>query len=113
VEVGTDQALRVGAGAVGAPQQLAVVRVQRRQPATHAELAAAVADQNLSLHHQGSHGDALPLVDVAQARLPRLLSGRRVDGDGVGVQRVEDELPVVQRGPAVHHVTAGHPLCRR
>src|SRR5256885_12759115 len=42
------RSLLVGARAVGAPQRLAGFRIERHQPAAHAELGAAVADEHLA-----------------------------------------------------------------
>src|SRR3954471_8717683 len=49
LEGGADEHLLVGPRAVGAPGDLSALRVERRQPAAHAELAPAVADQHFVL----------------------------------------------------------------
>ena len=50
-----------------------------------------------------------PLREVAHLRAPEQLARRRVDGDGVSVEQVVEDLPVGVRGAAIHDVAAREP----
>ena len=113
VESGADQHVPVRPGGIGPPQDLAGSDIERRQPAAHAELAARVADQHLSLHDQRRHRDRFAGVDVAQFGLPELLAGLCVQRDRVVVEGVEEELAVRVGRATVDDVTARHTLRRR
>ena len=112
LELRPDPHVGIGPGAVGAPGDLATGRVERGEPATHAHLTAAVADEHLSLHHERGHGDRLAPVDVAELRAPHLATGLRVHGDRVHVERVEVDPAVGIGGAAIDDVAAGDPLRR-
>ena len=47
-----------------------------------------------------------PRVEVRHLRAPELLARRRVDGDGVSVEQVVEDLAVGVRGAAIHDVAA-------
>src|SRR6185503_20798630 len=112
LEAGTDEHVLVGTRAIGAPRDLPRARVERREPAAHAELAAAVADEDLVLDDQRRHRDRLALVDVAKLRDPLRLAALGVDRDGAAVERVEEDAPAGVRGAAVDEIAAGDALRR-
>src|SRR6185312_6268499 len=56
----------VGAAVVRLPDDLAVAEVERRDPAAHAQLATAVADEDSVPHDERRHGHGLAAADVAQ-----------------------------------------------
>src|SRR4051812_29099413 len=113
LEARADQHLLVRAGAVGAPEQLAALRIERREPAAHAELGAGIADEHLSLHHERRHGHRFPARDVAELRPPELLAALRVERDGMVVEGVEEKPPAVVEGAAVDNIAARDALRRR
>ena len=47
-----------------------------------------------------------PFVEFAHLRAPELLARRGVDGDGVSVEQVVEDLSVGERGAAIHDVAA-------
>src|SRR5688572_32011636 len=99
-EPAADEDILVGAGAVGSPDDLSRGRIQRRDPTPNAKLTATVADIHLVVHHQGSHGHGLALIDLAELDLPELLSGFSVYRYRVHVQGVEkDPSGRVRRTP--------------
>ena len=55
----------------------------------------------------GAPVNVSPLVDVADARSPRLLAGLGIDGDDGGVEQAVDDLAVAERRAAVDDVAAG------
>ena len=79
-----------------------------KSPCAH--FAATVPHQHLSLHHEGSHGDRLAAIDIADPSLPDLLSGSRIDRYCLRVECVVENAPVRVGGTAVDHVTTRHPL---
>ena len=85
---------------------LPVVSVERGDPAAHSHLAAARADDDFALHDDRRHRDRLARVEVAHLRAPELLARCRVDGDGVSVEQVVDDLAVGERRAAIHDVAA-------
>ncbi|MGY2937866.1 hypothetical protein ACVWZ6_007468 [Bradyrhizobium sp. GM6.1] len=108
LEVVADQHVLVRARGVGAPRNGPGVFIERGDPAAHAHLAAAVADEHLALDHDGSHRDGLALVDLPELRMPQLLAGLGVDRDRVVIKRVEEDLAVVEGESAIDHVAAGN-----
>src|SRR5690606_1652279 len=110
IEIVVDEHVLVGPGAPPGPDHLPGGYVQRLDPPTHAQLAAAVAAQHLVLDHRGSHRHRLPDVNVSHLRLPDLLAGFRIDCDGVGVQRVVEDPPVGIGRAAIYDVAAGDSL---
>jgi hypothetical protein len=110
LEAGADQHVLVGPGGVGAPDRLAGSGVERREPAAHAEFPAAVADEHLALHDEGRHGDRFAQPDLAVLLAPELLAGGGVEGDGLVVERIEEEPAICEGGAAIHHVAARHAL---
>ena len=113
VEVRADQHVLVGTGVVGAPGELARLRVERGDPSAHAHLAAAVADEHFVLHDERRHRDRLAVRIVRDVRDPHFLAALGVDRARAPVQRVEKNLPVRVRRAAIHDVAARHSLCRR
>ena len=110
LEVWADQHVLVGTGAVGRPRRRAVRRVERLDPAAHADLAAGVADEHLALHHERRHRHGLADVDVADLGLPDRFARCGIDGDRMAVQRVEEDAAVRESGAAIDHVAAGDAL---
>jgi hypothetical protein len=106
------QHLAIGTGAVRAPGDIPVGRVEGGDPPAHAELPAAVAHEDFPLHDQRRHSHRLAAADLAQARAPHLLPCLRVHRDGVIVQGVEVHAAVGVRRAAVHNVAAGDALRR-
>jgi hypothetical protein len=88
------------------------LRVQRRQPAAHAHLAAGVADQDLVLDDERRHGDGLTLVQIAELRHPLFLACRRIERDRAVIERVEKDRSIRVDEAAIHHVAAGDALRR-
>ena len=78
LEIRPDQDVFVGSGAVSAPDDLAGLRIKPGQPAAHAELAAAVADDHLPLATIGAMVIDSPMLIsprcVFQTSLPVLAS---------------------------------------
>jgi hypothetical protein len=110
LEARADEHVPIRSRGVRPPGELAGPGVERGEPPADAEFPAAVAHQDLALHHQRSHGDALALVDVSQLRVPDFLPGLGVHGDRVPVERVEVDPALPVRGAPVHHVAAGDAL---
>src|SRR5438045_2804260 len=54
MELIADEHIGIGPDTVGAPRDLAGARVERGNPAAHAQFAAAVSDQTLSLTTSGA-----------------------------------------------------------
>src|SRR5436190_11337988 len=106
LERGPDQHVAVGTRGVRAPQLLPVSRVQRLDPAAHAQLGAAVADDHFVVDDDRRHGHGLADVDIAHGHFPDLFAAVRVDRDGVRIQRVEVDPAVGVGRAAIHHVTA-------
>jgi hypothetical protein len=105
-QIRADQDIGIGAGGIGAPDDLAAVLVQGCQPAAHAELAAAVADQHLAAHHEGRHGHGLAEVYVAELVVPDLLRYRVTNTLNLPKELCADrtrtlDLPVPGGGTAV------------
>ena len=98
-------------GPVGitAPNDLAGVLIKRRHPAAHAHLAAAVADEDFPFGRERRHGHGLAGVDVAEPGVPKLLSGLRVERDGVIVERGDEDLAVIVGKPATHDIAQATP----
>ena len=100
MKVLADQDLGVGTGIVGAPDDLAGFSssavTQPRTPISPPLLPMRI----FALDDKRRHGDGLALVDVAELGVPDLLAGLGVDGDGVIVERVEEDLAVVVGEPA-------------
>src|SRR5262249_11110491 len=94
---------------VEAPRERSALRVVGREVAAHAELGAAVADQHLALHHARGAGDGVGPVRIHGQRLPELPAGGGVERHQPAVERAEEELALVDRYAAVHHVAAGEP----
>ena len=112
LEVGTDQHIGIGTGVVGLPHDLAVFRIQGRDPAAHAHLASGIADQDFALHHQRRHGDGLADMDVAEFSLPDLLAGLGVNRDRVAVEGIVEEPAIGKYRAAIDHIAAGNALRR-
>ena len=85
---------------------LPVVEIERGDPAAHAHLAAARADDDFVLHDDRRHRDRLAAIHVAHLHPPQLRARRRVDRDRVTVEQVVDDLPVRVRRAAIHDVAA-------
>src|ERR1051326_9022202 len=107
---GSDQDILVRAGAPGGPGDLAVRKLERCELSAYAELAAAVANQHFAVDDERRHRDRFAVADVAGPRLPDLFAGRRVQRDGLIVERVEDDLPVGVDGAPVDDVAARNAL---
>ena len=67
-EAGADEHVLVGPGAPGPPDDAAAAQLERGEPAAHAQLAAAVADQDLVTDDKRSHRHRLAPADVAELR---------------------------------------------
>ena len=89
---------------------MAVLGVERLDPAAHPELAARIADQNLVLHDERRHRDGLADIDVADLGVPDGLPGAGIDGEGVVVQRIEIDPTIGEGGAPVDDVAAGDAL---
>ena len=113
LELVADQHVLVGAGAVGAPGDLAGIRVERGQPAPHPQLAAAVPDQHLAADDQRRHRHRLAARDLAELRAPQFLAGIGVERHGLVIQGVEEDFAVGIGGAAIDHVAARDALRRR
>jgi hypothetical protein len=112
LEFRTDEHVAVGAGVVRAPGDLAVRRIERGQPAAHAEFAAAVADEHFVFHDERRHRHALAAIDVSQLRAPDFLAALGVDRESLVVERVEVHLAVRVSDTAVDDVAARDALRR-
>ena len=110
LEGGADQHVLVGTGAVRPPELLAGGGVERREPATNAELAAAVADQHPTFHDERRHGERLAELDLSELCTPELLSARRIERDRMVVERVEKKAPIGVDRAAIDHVAARNAL---
>src|SRR6185437_4306644 len=100
-EIGTDTGVLVGAAVVGTPQNLAGLYVKRRKLAANAEFASAIADEHNVLDYDRRHGDRLAELNIADLRLPSRLARIRVNGDGMCVKRVVNDLAVRERCSAI------------
>ncbi len=107
MKVGTDAHIFVGAAVESAPEDFAGFDIEGGKLAANAEFAAAVTDKNDVLDDDWRHGDGFAELDVADGGLPGLLAGVGVDGDGMGVKRVVDDLSVGIDGAAINSVAAG------
>src|SRR4029079_17140782 len=107
LEAGADFHVGIRADVVRAPELLATVQIHGGDPTAHAHLTAARPDDHFVLHDDGRHGDRLTFVDVAHLGAPQFRPGCRVDGDGVSVEQVVDDLAVGEGGAAVHDVATG------
>jgi hypothetical protein len=105
-----DQHVFVRPGIVGAPGDTAVLRVQRRDPAADAELAAAVADHDLAQGHERRHRDGLADIDVAEPGPPELLAAPGIERDRLAVERVVEHPALGIGNTTVHGIAAGDPL---
>ena len=112
LEVGADEHFRIGAGVVRAPDLTTRARIERHEPAAHAELAAAVTDQHSVLHHERCHGDGLALVDVCELSAPALRARCSVERNHLTVERGEQQLTVRILRAAIDHITARDTLSR-
>ena len=97
----------VGPDVVRAPQLLAGRGIDGSDPAAHAHLATAGTDDDFSLHDQWRHGHGFALGEVAHLRAPEQCACHDIDGDGVSVEQVVEDLSVGVCGAAIHHVAAG------
>src|SRR5581483_396067 len=113
LEIGPDQHIFVGAGCVSAPFELARIGVEPRQPAAHAKLAAAIADQHSVFGDDGSHGDGFALIDIAQLRAPDFLPSFRVYGNGLDIESVVNDFAVVKNGSPIYDIAACNTLGSR
>ncbi len=86
LEIGSDQHVAVGPGAVGLPCDIARTCVERDEPAAYAVFPAAVADQHFVLHHQRCHGDGFAFVDVRDFAPPDFHARLRIDRYRVAVE---------------------------
>ena len=110
---GSEQYVAVGASAPSDPCNLAIGQLERRKLSAHAELSAAVADQDFAIHDERRHRDRLPMADVAGPRLPDLLTVDRVQRDGLVIERIEDDLPVGIDGATIDNVATSDALSGR
>ena len=92
---------------VGRPDDAAAVKVERLQPAVDPELAARGADDDPVANDQRRHGRGFPIGDVRNPRLPHLAPRGRIDGDGVPVEQVVDDLAVGEDRAAIDRIAAG------
>src|SRR3712207_9020891 len=67
------------------PRDPAAGGVERGEPAPHAELAAAVADQHLVLHDQRRHGHALAQLDLAELGAPQDRKSTRLNSSHANI----------------------------
>ena len=81
-------------------------QIERGDPAAHAHLAAARADDDAILHDDRRHRDRLAAIEIRHLHAPELLAALRVDGDGVPVEQVINDLSFGVRGAAIHDVAA-------
>ena len=107
VELGADEHILVGPGAVAAPELLAGRDIQRGQPAAHAHFAPRDTDHDLVLDDQRRHRGGLADVDVPDLGAPDLGAGVGVDRHRHGVEEVVDDLSVGVRRAPVDDVAAG------
>ena len=118
-EVRADLHLRVGAGAVGAPDLLTAVDVERRHATPDTELTAGNSGDDDVLDHDGGVGHGRAFLVVGILHPPQLLAGLRVEGEQITGEELDEELAARVIGePPVDHVAAGHRdgfrrLCRR
>ena len=95
------------------PDRAPALEVQALDPAVDPELAAGCADDDAILDHQGRHGRGLTIAEVGDLRVPQLPAGVRLDGYGVAVEQVIDDLPVCIERTAIDGVAAGDADCVR
>jgi len=57
--------------------------------------------------HEGRHRGGLTDVDVADARAPDFFARLRINGHGLGIEQVVDNLAAGIGSAAIHDVTAG------
>src|SRR5205823_4064503 len=107
LELWADLYVLVGPNVVGSPDFLTGRCIERRDPAAHTHLATARTDDHFSFHHYRRHRDRLATRQIAHPRAPQLASGRGIDGDGVTIQQVVENLSVGVRSAAIHYVAAG------
>lgn len=109
-ELWSDQTIGVGAGALGAPGDLAGIGIERRQPAAHAKFTAAVADEDFVVDDQRGHRHRLAFVDVAEFGLPNFLPRVRVNGNCPIVERVVENPAVGIGRAAIDQIATGDTL---
>src|SRR4051812_40957956 len=113
MKVWPDQTVGIRPRAIGTPGDLARVGVERREPAAHAKLAAAVADQDFILHDERGHRDRFATIYIAELCAPDFFAGRGIDGERLPNERVHVDAPLRERHAAVDVIAAGKPLRRR
>ena len=106
LEFGADLHVLVGPDVVGAPDFFPSSCIERGDPSPHTHLATARADDDFAFHHYRRHRDRLATGEITHLRAPYLIAGRRINGDGVPVQQIVEDLSVGVRGAAIYHVAA-------
>src|SRR5579871_443982 len=85
LETGADEDIFIRAGGVSAPEDLAGIGVQTREPAAHSVLTTAVAHEHHALGDDRRHRNRLAVVDIAQLGFPDLFSSARLHRYGLYV----------------------------
>ncbi len=97
---------RIAGHGVEAPQHLAGLRVVRGDVAAHAELGAAVADDDFALDDARRAGDGVCLRLIDGHHGPHFVAGRGVERDETAVERAEEQLAFVRSDAAIDGVAA-------
>jgi len=90
----------LGGNGEGAPQFLAVIGIEARDVAAHAELAARATDEHLAVHHERHQREILALLVVLDLGIPEHLAGLGVECDQMVVGGGEIKLVLPQADAA-------------
>ncbi len=103
---------RVAGDNVKTPGHLPAIRVIGRKITPHAELSAAIADDDLAMDHTRRTRDSVRLHIVGSLGRPYLLAGHRVERNQAAVEGADEDLAFPYRDAAIDHVAAGMPPLR-
>ncbi len=73
---------------------MAIICVERRQPASDAIFASRIADEHFVLHNDRRHCHRLADVDVSNTVVPYQISAHSIQGNRVPVELVVEYAPV-------------------
>ena len=104
-----DADILVRAGAVRAPELVAILRAEGRDAAANAELSAGDTRHEHIVDDERGVGHRLALLEVGALHSPRLLARLRIEGQHVAGEQLDEEAVGlrVEREAAVHDVAAG------
>ena len=95
------------------PLPLARVRVVGVNKAADAVFTPGHPQDDQILHHQRRHRKAVAFGVVGGGNIPDNVSGFRIEGDHVGVERGQENLVTHDGQPAIHATAAGSNVIRQ